>query len=218
MEDISVSEDWRLGIAEDLEDADVAKSLAQWYFTFHENGAAVSELDTLYFEYAYITEENLKILIEKFPEAKEVFQFVLTHYGKLRELIYTPSFTLTYNDFYWSNFVVRKDKKAAMMFDYNLLGKGYRYSDFRNVCWDMSEEAKSAFVNEYNRLYFEKHGNIRVEAEETERRIDDVAGPIFSLYVDIVEKGNSADWAKSANSEYLNGELLSKAKQLLLQL
>ena len=45
MEDISVSENWRLGVAEDLADIDVAKSLAHWYFTFHENGATVSELD-----------------------------------------------------------------------------------------------------------------------------------------------------------------------------
>jgi len=215
MEDITASEYWRLGRAEDLVDAAVAVSLAGWYFTFHENGSAVSELDTLYFEYDYIAEENLNALIEKFTEAKELFQFVLTHLDKLRELIYKPSFTLTYNDFYWTNFVVRKDKRAAMMFDYNLLGKGYRFSDFRNVCWDMSEEARAAFINEYNRLYLEKHGKDRAEAEEIERRIDDVAGPIFSLYVDIVEKGNSADWAKSVDSEYLNGTLLSKARRLL---
>jgi len=210
MEDITASEDWRLGIAEDLEDADVAKSLAQWYFMFHENGASVPELDNLYFEYDSITEENLKMLIKKFPEAKELLQFILTRYDKLHELIYKPSFTLTYNDFYWTNFVVRKDKKAAMMFDYNLLGKGYRYSDFRNVCWPMSEEAKTAFVNEYNRLYFEKHGCTRTEAEKFEQCIDDVAGPLFSLYVD-----SSADWVKDPNSEYLNGTLLSKARQLL---
>ena len=59
------------------------------------------------------TEENFKMLVQKFPEAKELFQFLLIHYTKLRELIYKPSFTLTYNDFHWSNFVVRKDKKAA---------------------------------------------------------------------------------------------------------
>ena len=216
MEDITVSEDWRLGIAEDLKDADVAKMLAHWYFMFHENGAAVSELDTLYFEYDYITEENLNILIQKFPEAKEVFQFILTHYGRFRELICKPSFTLTYNDFYWSNFVVRKDKTAAMMFDYNLLGKGYRSCDFRNVCWSMSDEAKAAFVDEYNRLYFEKHGNLRVEAENIEKQIGGVAGDIFALYVDMVEKDNPADWAKGTDSDFLNGNLLSKAKQLLL--
>ena len=216
MEDISVSQDWRLGIAEDLEDVDVAKSLAHWYFTFHENGTAVSELDTLYFEYDCFTEENFKMLIQKFPEAEELFRFLLTHYAKLRELIYKPSFTLTYNDFYWSNFVVRKDKKAAMMFDYNLLGKGYRFSDFRNVRWDMSDEAKAVFTSEYNRLYVEKHGCTRMEAEEIERRIDDVAGDLFQLVLAFTEKEHIFNWAKDVKDEAINGNLLSRAKQLLL--
>jgi len=215
MEDISVSEYWRLGISEDFEDADVTKALAQWYFRFHENGTAVSELDTLYFEFDEITEENLNAIVEKFPEAKELFQFILDHYAKLRELIYKPSFTLTYNDFHWSNFVVRKDKQAAMMFDYNLLGKGYRFSDFRNVCWDLSEEAKAAFVNEYNRLYLEKHGQTRTEAEKEEERIDDVAAPLFSLLCDFFKKGRIPDWAKKPDGEYLDGSLLSKAKNLV---
>jgi len=216
MEDITVSEDWRLGAADDLNDVGVAKSLAQWYFIFHENGAAVSELDTLYFEYDSLTEENFKMLIEKFPEAKELFRFLLTNHEKLRKLIYAPSFTLTYNDFYWSNFVVRKDKKAAMMFDYNLLGKGYRFSDFRNVCWDMSNEAKTAFTGEYNRLYVEKHGHNRTEAEDFERCIDDVAGDLFQLVLAFTEKADNPDWAESSKTEAQNGSLLSKVKQLLL--
>ena len=215
MEDISASEDWRLGVAEDLKDADVSKSLAQWYFTFHENGTAVSELDTLYFEYDSFTEENFKILIEKFPEAKELFQFLLMNHDKLRKLIYTPSFTLTYNDFYWSNFVVRKDKKAAIMFDYNLLGKGYRFSDFRNVCWNMSDEAKAAFTDEYNRLYVEKHGCTRAKADEVEQRIDDVAADLFVLLVAFTEHEPNPNRAKHEKIEAQNGSLLSKIKQLL---
>jgi hypothetical protein len=216
MEDISLSEHWRLGVAEDFDDADVTRSLARWYFIFHENGSAVSELDTLYFEYDSFTEENFKILIHKFPEAKALFQFLLTHCDKLRELIYKPTFTLTYNDFYWSNFVVRKDKKAAMMFDYNLLGKGYRFSDFRNVCWDLSTNAKTAFVDEYNRLYLEKHGHTRTEAEETEKRIDDLAGPLFSLIWAFREHENNPNWAESDKKAAIDGNLLSKARQLLL--
>ena len=216
MEDITVSEHWRLGMAEDFKDADVTKALARWYFKLHENGSAVPELNTLWFEFDDITEESLKTLIARFPEAGELFQFVLVRYEKLRELIYKPAFTLTYNDFYWSNFVVRKDKQAAMMFDYNLLGKGYRASDFRNVCWGLSEEAKTAFVDEYGRLYFEKHGQTRTEAEKEEERIDDVAAPIFSLLCAFLKKDSIPDWAKKPDSEYLDGSLLAKAKQLLM--
>jgi len=36
-----------------------------------------------------------------------------------------------------------------MMFDYNLLGRSYRYSDIRNVCWSLSPEAGHAFRKAY---------------------------------------------------------------------
>jgi len=216
MEDISISQDWRLGIEADLQDVAVAKSLAEWYFTFHENGFAVPELSNLYFEYDSLTKENLNLLIQKLPEAAELFQFLLTHHGKLGDLIQKPSFTLTYNDFYWTNFVVRKDKKAAMMFDYNLLGKGYRFSDFRNVCWSMSGDAKITFENEYNRLFFEKHGYNREASEKLEMRIDEVLAPIFSLFVAFIERESFPEWAEDAKNEALDGSLLVKAKQLLL--
>jgi hypothetical protein len=215
MEDISASEEWRLGAPEDLGDADVAGCLARWYFAFHESGAMIQELDTLYFEYDSITEENLSALIPKLPEAEELFRFLLAHYDGLRGLIYKPQFTLTYNDFYWTNFVVRKDKSAAMMFDYNLLGRGYRFSDSRNVCWSMSDEAKAVFTGEYNRQFLEKHGHARTEEEEAERRIDDVAGSMFSLITAFLERDSFPAWANDAKAQALDGSLLAKAKRLL---
>ena len=214
MEDISVSEHWRLGIAEDLQDIDVAKSLARWYFTFHENGTAVPELDTLYFEYDSINEKNLNKLIQKFPEAAELFQFVLIRLEKFRKLIYQPSFTLTYNDFYWTNLAVRKDKQAAMMFDYNLLGRGYRFSDLRNVSWSMPGDARMAFTDEYNRLYFDKHGHSRTEAEQAER-ISNVAAPLFALIVAFLERESFPSWAENEKNEAVNGNFLLNAKHLL---
>jgi GNAT superfamily N-acetyltransferase len=216
MEDISVSENWRLGMAEDLADVDVAKSLAHWYFTFHENGTAVSELDTLFFEFAQITVENLQMLLSKLPEAQELFAFLFAHFDKFQKMISMPTFTMTYNDFYWTNFVVSTDKKFAMMFDYNCMGKGYRLSDFRNVCWSMSDEAKKTFQDEYNRQYTEKHKSTRTEAEKLEQRIDDVAGSLYALIVAYTDNEGFPDWAAGNKKEAVDGSLLSKAKQLLL--
>jgi hypothetical protein len=213
MEDISVSDDLRLGIAEDLQDAEVAKSLAHWYFDFHEKGLMVPELHTLEHEFDVITEENLKMLCEKMPEAAETFNYLLSHYDKLRKLIDTPTYTLTYNDFYWSNFIVRKDKREARMFDYNLLGRGYRYSDFRNVCWDMSEEARAAFTGEYNRLYFDKYGMDRTAEETIEKRIDDVMGDLQGL-ITAFGRTHFPEWAEGAKNEAVDGTLLNKAKNL----
>ena len=56
MEDINALEDWRLGLEGDIADAEVARGLANWYFTFHEAGTDVPELHTLYFEFDSITE------------------------------------------------------------------------------------------------------------------------------------------------------------------
>ena len=216
MEDITVSDNWRLGIAEDLHDADIAESVADWYFTFHENGISVTELKTLYFEYDEITEENIKMLCKKFPETTDTFSYIITKHDKLRKLIDKPSYTLVYNDFYWTNFIVQKDKRQAIVFDYNLLGKGYRYSDIRNVCSSLSEEAGKIFVDEYNRLYVNKYGMNRTKEEYTEKQIDDICGPLFSLIYHVkpkidFESGNLPEWAK----EISDGTLLHRAKKLL---
>jgi hypothetical protein len=79
--------------------------------------------------------------------------------------------TLTYNDFYYTNLAVRKDGTAALMFDYNLLGKGYVYSDIRNVCSSLGDEAQAAFLAEYG------------EVDRCEITIDDVVSPIAALSV-----------------------------------
>ena len=62
MENISVSEDWRLGTEDDLYDADIAKSLARWYFKFHENGVGIPELNILESDFDKITEATLNML------------------------------------------------------------------------------------------------------------------------------------------------------------
>ena len=215
MEDILSSAIWRLGEAPDLKDATVASNLARWYFTFHENGANVPELDNLYFEYDWITKANLLKLADKLPETTALCQFLVAQYEKLHALIYKPMFTLTYNDFYWVNFVVRKDSTAAMMFDYNLLGKGYRFSDFRNVCSSLSGPAGDAFRAEYEGLYLAKHGHSRSQAEKLEQDIDEVLSPLFSLMVACFDREHFPDWALEEKQKAEDGSLLAKAKELL---
>lgn len=217
MEDVSASQDWRLGTAEDLHGVAVAASLARWYFKFHENGVYAPELTSLYFEYDRITKANLEILAKKLPEAEALFRFLLTQYGKLHHLIYQPDFTLTYNDFYWENFVVRKDETAAMMFDYNLLGKGYRFSDFRNVTSSLSGEAGAVFYEEYEGLYLAKHGQSRKEAEKLEQDIDEVLSPLFSLMVALLDREHFPAWAQDDRLQALDGRLLAKAQRLILK-
>jgi len=207
MEDISVSNDWRLGTEEDLQDKDVTKSLAHWYFNFHEKGLSVPELNTLEHDFDKITEVALNMLCEELPEAADTFKYILSRYNKLRKLIDTPEYTLTYNDFYWSNFIVRKDKQEALMFDYNMLGKGYRYSDIRNVGWSMSDEAGMTFVDNYNRLYADKYGTDRTAEEVIEKCIDDVMDDLHGIIL-AFERGKFPKWKD-------DGTLFTRAKELL---
>lgn len=55
----------------------------------------------------------------------------------------------SYNDFWWTNLAVSKDGNEALMFDYNLMGRGYAYSDVRNVTVSLSPEAARAFLAQY---------------------------------------------------------------------
>lgn len=78
---------------------------------------------------------------------------------------------VTYNDFYYTNMVVAKDKSSVLMFDYNLLGKGYAYTDVRNVLSSLAEEAGKAFLDEYG------------EFDPVEKALDDVVSVVVTLYL-----------------------------------
>ena len=65
--------------------------------------------------------------------------------------------------------VVAQDKSSALMFDYNLLGKGYAYSDVRNVLSSLSEEAGKAFLDAYG------------EFDPAEKALDDVVSVAVTL-------------------------------------
>ena len=214
MEDIAVSADWRLGIEADLSDADIAECLADWYFNFHEKGLTIPDLNKLEGEFDKITEAALDTLCGEMPEAADTFKYILSRFDKLRKLIDTPTYTLTYNDFYWPNFIVRKDKREALMFDYNLLGRGYRYSDLRNVCWSLSNEAGTAFTDKYRQLYVDKYGEYRTYEEAMEKRIDDVMDELYGLIM-AIERRKFSELAEFAEKESADRTLLEKVKILL---
>jgi len=80
----------------------------------------------------------------------------------------------------------------------------------------MSIGAKLAFMDEYNQLSLEKHGHTRTEAENIEKCIDDLVAPLFTLIIVFIEKEEFPNWAEYAKNEVLNGNLLNKARQILL--
>ncbi len=149
MEDVEQSA-WRLGVKEDLADPEITRLLAKWYRLLHERGRNYSGLSALYDETELITHENLTLIQNKTNTADyPLWRVIETNLDSILARIRNLPRTLVFNDFYYTNLIVAKDKSKAFMFDYNLMGQGYVYSDLRNVCSSLSHEAADAFLAAY---------------------------------------------------------------------
>lgn len=173
LEDIDQSADYRLAVNEDMADPEVARCIAAWYKQLHSMGYAyVSDHgESTYDEADFFTLENISYIKERTGTQDALAWSALEHdYADISGLLCRVRRTLTYNDFYYTNMVVAKDRSAALMFDYNLLGKGYAYSDVRNVLSSLTEESGKAFLEEYGAF------------DPVEKALDDVVSVMVSLY------------------------------------
>lgn len=174
LEDIDCSSTYRLGIEEDLSDSVVARRIAVWYKQLHSQGYSYvcQHGESMYDEADFFTIENI-VCIKKKTGTQDALAWALLeqNYDAIKDRLRKTRRTLTYNDFYYTNMVVAKDKSSALMFDYNLLGKGYAYTDVRNVLSSLSEEAKKAFIDEYGKF------------DPLEKALDDVVSVVVTLYL-----------------------------------
>ena len=174
LEDIDRSISYRLGIKEDMSDSEVARRIAVWYKLLHSQGYGYvcQSGESMYDEADFFTPENIVGIKEK-TGTQDAPAWVLLeqNYPAINDLLHKARRTLTYNDFYYTNMVVAKDKSSALMFDYNLLGKGYAYTDVRNVLSSLSEEAGKAFLDEYG------------EFDPIEKALDDVVSVVITLHL-----------------------------------
>ena len=107
----------------------------------------------LYDENDLLTFENIeKIKLETNSSELPVWKLIESNFDIIEKLLNKAKRTLTYNDFYYTNLIVAQNRTSAMMFDYNLLGKGYAYAAIRHVCFSLSEVAKKAFLEEYGKF------------------------------------------------------------------
>lgn len=173
MEDVSLSETFRLATKEDLNDVAIALKIAEWYKFLHTSNKDFAEenIAELYDETDFITRDNIEFIKEKTgTQNLPVWKLINDKFDVIVSKIRSLPRVLTYNDFYYTNLIVAKDKTAAFMFDYNLFGKGYVYSDIRNVCYSLGEDAKKAFLETYG------------EFDKSEIIVDDVASVLITLY------------------------------------
>lgn len=169
LEDIAASTHWRLGTPDDLSDPGVAAAIARWYKNLHQHGRGEAT-DEMYDESDLFTRENIRTLPE-FTKLHNhpVWNVLESNFDAIRSAVESLPKTITYNDFYWTNLAVSKDGREALMFDYNLMGKGYAYSDIRNVTVSLSPTAAAAFLREYG------------PTDPLERAVDDILSPIITL-------------------------------------
>lgn len=191
MEDVSQSDFFRLATKEDLDDVILASKIAKWYKLLHTacKDFVAEHSKELYDETDFITRENIEFIKEKTgTQNLPVWKLINDNFDIIVSKIRSLPRVLTYNDFYYTNLIVAKDKTSAFMFDYNMLGKGYIYSDIRNVCYSLGENAKRTFLEAYG------------EFDENEIIVDDVASVLVTLY-HACQRKNFPDWANSTLNE-----------------
>ena len=155
----------------------------------------------MYDEADFFTLENIASIKNK-TETQDAPAWLLLeqNYTTISDLLRKARRTITYNDFYYTNMVVAKDKSSALMFDYNLLGKGYAYTDVRNVLSSLSEEAGKAFLDEYGMF------------DPVEKALDDVASVVVTLY--LACKRDVFPWWAQALLDELNTTFIKKIENM----
>ena len=194
---------YRLGTAEDMNDQKTASLLGMWYKTLHENGREYANKHSLYDECNHFTLENISKIREQTGTSDlHVWAVIEENFNALKSIAMKQPKTLTYNDFYYTNLAVARDNSSAIMFDYNLLGKGYVYADIRNVCSSLGEEAKVAFLLAYGKY------------NEQEKALDDVISPVVTLHF-ACQQEKFPSWAKHELEAVKEGKMLVALKNLL---
>ena len=207
MEDVAQSKTLRLAEKGDMADPAVAAKLAAWYKQLHEYGKAfvAAHGQGMYDETDCITKGNMEAAARKTCTAgNPAWALLQGNFGAISKKIASVKRTLTYNDFYYTNMIVAKDKSAAFMFDYNLLGKGYAYADLRNVTSSLGGEAGKAFLRAYGAY------------DPVEEAFDAVASILTTLHFGCQRKTFPA-WAEEELAKVKDGALEQALKRLLAE-
>ena len=208
LEDLNTSAEWRPATPADVDNPTLGEPLAAWYRTLHDNsrGWAAENSAGLYAETEALTAENLTFIARTTGTADAVI-WNLLHNALPRLLAYLLSLppVLTYNDFHYTNLAVSRDGQHALLFDYNLLGRGYPASDLKNVTYEMKEPVKAAFLNAYG----------PIDSQQTQ--FNEIVGPVCSVYI-ACRRPTFPTWAKEELSVILDGRLAKTLDEWLARL
>lgn len=175
LEDLHCSPIYRLGTRRDMADVEIARRLARWYKQLHRCG--YDDVETHgnglydYDESDAFTLENIAIVKERTgTQSAPAWRKIEQYFPEISAALRRVRKTVTYNDFFYTNMAVARDRSSALMFDYNLLGKGYAYADLRNVTTSLPKQSGKAFLEEYGRY------------DPVEAALDEVVSVVCGLY------------------------------------
>ncbi|MFW6026572.1 MAG: hypothetical protein ACOCRX_09535 [Candidatus Woesearchaeota archaeon] len=206
LEDLNNSLYWRLANEDDVSNEDVGRAVAKWYLKFHSAGKNIlnskKQPDFLEREIDGLNAKVLFKIGEKYGLNKYLcWKLTIDNIEKLKTSIKDLPETLNYNDFHWSNLALSKKDKImdAIIFDYHLMGIGYKYSDCRNVINSLEGNAKDAFWEVYG------------EIDDKEKILDKPVSIIQALSV-AMERSQFPQWGKPLLNKIYNGEFDSNIR------
>jgi hypothetical protein len=202
LEDLAHSDSWRLAVETDIAKPETGVAVAGWYKIFHTAGETL--LDQGHYP-SFLTRETDALDPDSILAAGRslglasypAMQLASTRIDLLKAAIERLSFTLNYNDFYWTNLALshgKGEQMEAIIFDYHLLGLGMRYSDCRNVTGSLSGAAVPAFWDTYG------------DFDPCEQVLDRPLAALYGL-VAASRLPKFPHWAKESRDGVINGDL-----------
>ena len=205
MQDLASSPDLRLASEADLNDPETLKALASWYMALHQNGADAAQdpARKWYSEHALIQRETLTWIARETQTTEwPIWERLHRYWPEIQAFEASLNHTLTYNDFWWVNLAVGRDKPAALVFDYNFLGRGLATTDLRNVLAGLPEAGKAVFTAAYGSV------------DPREALVDDLFSPLVSLSIGLRRKERPG-WLDEVWEAVQNGSLEKALEPLL---
>ena len=201
IEDLQHSGQWRLATAADANRQEVGQAVARWYQALHHAGerllAQEEQPAFLKREIAILTPETILATGQALGlAAHPVWQLAAGSIDSLKRGVERLPATLNYNDFHWTNLALSRGKGEleAIIFDYDHLGIGMRYSDYRNVTSSLGESAARAFAEAYGRI------------DPREELIDGPLAALCTLYI-ASRRAQFPRWAVQSRNQVISGEL-----------
>ena len=201
LEDLTCSETWRLANEPDAGDRHVGRAVARWYWHFHEKGSALAASGSGLPPFLKREEDLLdRAGIESAGRALglsrlDSWRLAADHIDLLKRSLSDFGTTLNYNDFHWTNLALSRKSgpgMEAIVFDYDLLGIGTRYSDVRNAVGSLSGEAIAGFQEVYGSV------------DPGEKTLDRPLATLYAL-VSAARMVTFPKWAEESRQTVLNG-------------